>query len=57
VRKRGQVAIQRLLGKAVKTGGRKPKKSYARPRTSLPRRFPPTGPTSGSTTARARSTT
>ncbi len=40
VRKRGQVAIQRLLGKAVKTGGRKPKKTYARPEDLSSEAFP-----------------
>lgn len=40
VRKRGAVAIQRLLGKSVKAPGRRPKKTYARPEDIPPAAFP-----------------
>lgn len=40
VRKRGGVAIQRLLGSAVKARGRKPKVTYARPEEIPADKFP-----------------
>ncbi len=40
VRKRGAVAIQRLLGKKVKAPGRKPKATYARPEDIPANKFP-----------------
>ncbi|WP_441289655.1 hypothetical protein ACSRUE_02760 [Sorangium sp. KYC3313] len=41
VRKRGNEAIARLLGKPVKgKGGRKPKKTYARQEDIPPKKFP-----------------
>lgn len=40
VRKRGAVAIQRLLGKKVKAAGRKPKGTYARPEDIPADKFP-----------------
>lgn len=40
VRKRGAVAIQRLLGKSVKAPGRKPKVTYARPQDIPSSSFP-----------------
>lgn len=40
VRKRGAIAIQRLLGKQVRAPGRKPKKTYAKPELIPARSFP-----------------
>lgn len=40
VRKRGAVAIQRLLGKTVKAPGRKPSVTYARPQDIPAHKFP-----------------
>ncbi len=40
VRKRGDVAIKRLLGQAVNAPGRKPKTTYTRPEDILASRFP-----------------
>ena len=40
VRKRGTVAIQRLMGKSVKASGRKPKVTYARPEDIPAAKFP-----------------
>lgn len=40
VRQRGDVAIQRLLGKNVKTAGRKPAVTYARPQDIPADKFP-----------------
>jgi hypothetical protein len=40
VRKRGETAIQRLLGQPVKARGRKPKRTYARPEDIPASQFP-----------------
>jgi hypothetical protein len=40
LRKRGAIAIQRLLGQQVKSKGRKPTKTYARPEDIPAARFP-----------------
>lgn len=40
VRKRGAIAIQRLLGRSVKSRGRKPKATYARPQDIPGDKFP-----------------
>lgn len=41
VRKRGALAVQRLLGRSAKAAGRPPRETYSRPEDIPPDRFPP----------------